>query len=563
MTFAPKTVLLCLGLCLGLAAPAAAQRTFDDAGAAALQTLVDDGLTPYLARSAREGYGLTVGGATVVTPKDRYFEVRIPGVTVTSRSQSQLRIGTVVMNVSPGKRADEYLASVAFPQKISLYNHAGKLLGDINLGRQRFSAAYTVSLGTFTRIEAEYTGLGATGTPDEPFDFTVASLKGVLDMKQESDGTWSGPHSFEMRDVKLATPAKADTGAAVIALKRSVSNGVYTGVDLARNTALNEKAEALLKDNVSPQPADLQPLIGDLLNDGLLPFKSFRNRLDIEGLSVKIDPVAGAADDSGRSLDVKKFGTLVELLGTQEEKGTMTLQFRVEDADAKNPLAAPPVFEYIPRNANVEIYGSNLPIRKISGVIAGIIGTAFDNLVNTVDVADYGLRLQQQYMQGAQSLLPLLSLPQALKEAGSSLSIRNTYAHAPEISMKVEGNIGADPLTPVPATGEVTVTLEGLDELVLRLQSEKSRAARRAAGGLTLLQMLGKQPAVSAARRSERQYVLQLTPEGKTLLNGMDSGMAMGLAGQSLPQFLQAAPSGSTPRADMRPKPRGSNDVPR
>jgi hypothetical protein len=202
----------------------------------------------------------------------------------------------------------------------------------------------------------------------------------------------------------------------------------------------------------------------------------------------------------------------------------------------------------MPQSGNIEIMLDSLPMKALGNSFTAMVRQAVDSSLaaeqaaGTVYQAKANADLQQQ------AAMSLMAMPQLLVNAGSTLTVANTFLNAPDLSSVLEGKFTASATSPMMATGAMTLTLKGLDEAVRKLQAlaQKPDANPRTAGiaqALAIMQLQG-QLGQGADGSSNRSYKLEITPDGKALLNGVDIGMMMGGLGGAgaQPQAPQAVP---------------------
>jgi hypothetical protein len=137
----------------------------------------------------------------------------------------------------------------------------------------------------------------------------------------------------------------------------------------------------------------------------------------------------------------------------------------------------------------------------------------------------------------AQMLSLMTTVPQQLVSAGTQISIRNTFTDSAEFDTNLDGQFRASATSPVMADGKLTLSLKGVDELVLKLQSlsQGPDADPRLAGYATMLSMLQvyTKPEQGSDGKSMRKLVLEVSPDGSILLNGEPmQGMSPGMPPQ-------------------------------
>jgi hypothetical protein len=132
------------------------------------------------------------------------------------------------------------------------------------------------------------------------------------------------------------------------------------------------------------------------------------------------------------------------------------------------------------------------------------------------------------------------TLPQIAADAGTTLFIRNTFLDAPDINATLDGRIQADAQALMKTAGTMTLSVRGLDELLLKFQdlSAGDPQAANAARSLVFFQMMGQAEKTPdgkpPAGKSVRRYNLELTRDGRMLLNGSDFSALAGVMGAGM-----------------------------
>ncbi len=152
------------------------------------------------------------------------------------------------------------------------------------------------------------------------------------------------------------------------------------------------------------------------------------------------------------------------------------------------------------------------------------IKSSLDASMNAGDAANAAAQQKSQQ----DMMMAVMSLPQILTDAGSSISVRNTKVTAPELVTTLDGSFTMK-------QGSMTLGFAGLDEMISKLQSQVSAENASPKLGqmiqsLTMLQMSG-QNKPGPDGKSIRTYTFDLTPEGKFLMNGADMSAMLGVMG--------------------------------
>ena len=104
-------------------------------------------------------------------------------------------------------------------------------------------------------------------------------------------------------------------------------------------------------------------------------------------------------------------------------------------------------------------------------------------------------------------------------ESHARFRINGIHLTAPGGALDLKGEIAMNPDSVLGSAGALHLRLTGIDGLVKALQADPK--ASRAASGLTMLQVLGRQTTLPDGK-SARDYEIVIDPSGKILVNGAD-----------------------------------------
>jgi len=523
-----KILMALMAVSLMAAQPAAVYAaSVDEAGAAKVKTIVEEAIAFHLDVAKKTGEGFTISGPVTVTPKGSYYEVALPDAKLTSALMGDLKIGTVLVNVSPGKTDNEYLASMALPSPMSFTGKDGST-AEIRIGKQRFAGAWNVPLKTFTRMDADYSDMILTATGDDAFALTVGNMKTLLNLQENADGTWSGPNDFELGNIRLIVPETQKSGETTVKIDSMSAKAAYDSFNLARAMEMEAAVKKAISNAEGSDSAEMQGLTDSLLKEGEGFFNGLRNELLISNINIDVKPAPNATGDKAnpRFFRINTVKSLFDLQGIRTDKGNVAFNMGMAGLSMSN-MAPAEITGYIPTDLNVEFYLDSLPMRDLSKTVTGLLGTLIDTMEQSEAAVAAGERPIAKAEERSQIMAAAMAVPQMLTAAGSSLSIRNTYLKAPDLDSKLDGNFTANAAAKFTAVGSMTLVLKGLDELVIKTQENKHPLAQKALGGLSMLQMMGK--ADTEGGKSTRTYQLEVTPEGKVTLNGSDFSSMTGM----------------------------------
>lgn len=492
--------------------------TIDAAGAAQTKKVIQDAIDLQLRMTQSTGQGLKMDGEIEVTPKGSYYEVKLPNLAMASTENGNLNIGTVMMNVTPADNGD-YLASVALPSSMRLTDAAGAEKMTVKLGSQKFSGVWRPSLETFTKMDAEYKDLTATlsqmATGSEgPMMMTIGSVRTIVNMTESGENTWSGPRTTVMEKIDIR-PSTNSTSR--ITLAKLVAGMEYDKVDLSIAKTIKDQLRQKLNSTESvPSPQEAQELFKATMGDMNTFPNGVKNSFEVTGVNVDILPTPRNGEPVGEPL---KF-TLASARGSsvfnniKAEKGDARFLLNLTGLDVIQSAAE--LKGLIPTAANFDITMNNLPMKEMAMTFINIIGDTMQSSLAAQDGAtDAATRLKTQQA--------MLAIPQQLKTAGSSIVVKDTYVNAPTVNSTLEGQFTALPTAAMIAAGDMTLKIRGLEEVIAQLKAASENTPNPKAAGyaqaLILLQMAG-QMTQGEDGKPLRTYKLEVTPDGKVLMNG-------------------------------------------
>ncbi len=523
-----KTFLSFMTLAMLAFSPAAyAQKPVSDEGMTQVKQAVDDAIKFERDVAAKSGAGLKMSADPQITNKGSYYEVRLPDVSYTYPAVGVIDVGTVVLNVTHGKTDDEYLASMAVQPTMTFTAEDGQKLV-MNVGSQKFAMAWQAGLRTPTRVDAEYKDLKLTADGKEKFDAVIAHTRVVVNLQKNAEGTWSGPIETEMTDITGNLPASETAGAATIKLARIYNKTDYDSFDLALALSSKKKMEALVNDAEGKNVEDTEKVLTTLLEDGTAFFGGAKTEIVVSNFVAEVAALPakeGQTPEQPRSLRLAEFSSLVDIQGLKSDKGNISARVTIKDLVGNN-VVDPETAGYLPQNGNIELYMQDMPLQSLYKAFAGLAIQGLRAAKMAEEAEARGQPSNMKRHHESQVMAAAFALPQMLTTAGSSVSVRNSFIRAPDLSADLFGSFKATPGAAKIGVGEMTLKLQGLDEALKKLETDDSRQARRAVQGLSFLQVLGQQDTENG--KPIRKYVFAVTLEGKMLLNGAEIGGLLG-----------------------------------
>jgi hypothetical protein len=551
--FSARTTAMILAAAMVAAQASMSFAAVSSEGAVDIKKQVEEAISFPLKMQKSTGMGLVLGGPIEVTPKDEYYEVKLPSVSYAVEGMNA-DFGTLVMNITPS--GDEYKATLAIPETINVYDAAKAPVAIIKIGEQKFNSIWLPKYRSFTKIDAEYKDISIQSPKaGEKVAINVGGVKSTLELAPDGNDIWSGPANFELTNLHMTAGDKGEIDFAIDSMKGSAS---YSKLNMQTRKDMEEKAEQALagitKDQ-KPDPVQMQAMLNSIVSSLQNYLDGMGSAFKLSGVHVKVRPGDEKGPDGkpGKPVDVNLSSMSWEfkMNGMQQEKGSISLQFGMDGLNVSNMDAG--TASIVPTASNVEVHLDNLPIQELSKGLSGLFSTIVNSAVASQSVTDAAQKTALQGQIQAQVGAAMLSIPAQLATAGSKLSIVNTYAKAPDVGSTLDGSFTANAASPVMAQGSVTLLITGLDELILKLQTLGQSATPDPkllgwAQGLGMLQMMG-QLGKAPDGRTQRTYKLEIGADGKIMLNGADFSNAMPGMGMGVPQVGQPGPEGGVPRA--------------
>jgi hypothetical protein len=506
-------------------------------GAAGIKKQVEDALAFPMDLAKTQGDGLTLSGAIEVTPKGTYYEVKMPGATVVTNYGFKFDMGTLIANVTPASDGAALNVAVALPQTMKAFDETSKPIAEVKIGSQRFNGTWVPDLGTFTKVDAQYGDIAINSLTPGEFNGTVASLGSSMNLTQNGDGTWSGPYGMTGSGIKFVFNKG---NAADVTIGGMVANSSYDKIDLkSRKKMQDTVGETLKKSQTTPTtPDQAGQMMTSVMSDlgGYLDGMSNSVELTNVALTMKSAPTAepNATPTPDFTAALAKLGLVLDVKGMLQAKGSTTVKVLLDGLNVGE--TDPAVKSLIPTNTNFEVYVENLPMRDLGSSISGAMNSFMGSLVGVgggqVDPAKQAEIQQQAQMQ---LMMLMTTLPQQLVNAGTTISVRNTYTKSADLNSALDGQFRASATSPIMTEGSMTLALTGVDETILKLQAASQGATPNPklagyASGLAMVQGYTK-PEKDADGRSLRKLTLAVDPSGNATLNGQPLNALMPGAG--------------------------------
>lgn len=527
------------------AADAPAAAPIDAAGATTLKKQVEDSLQWRIDMAKAADNGVTLDSPIAVTPKDGYYEIELPKAALKLRSKGRLDIGTVLIKATPaGPGAWNFETTV--PSTMTFYDPANAPSLKVTLGSQHITGTWLAEKDMYTKVDTTITGIKATGVGADGLTAALKTVKVFADLKDNGDNTWTGVVSYNAAGLEANVPGTTPVSFSVETL---TSNASYDRLDMSQTFAMRDNVKKALKDGLPQDEKQRKALFNKLLAKPPLFSGAATATLGATGMKAQLKD---KEHPQSFSLDSITFDGTTTSTGNDKARMLSHLAFK----GLHSSFFAGPMAGLVPEDMNTEITIENLPLKALSEQLFGTLRTALDNPLTdkTAPPTEAQMKVKET----------VDNLPKLLQDAGSFLTIDNTYVNSRDLNTTVSGRLDAKTAAALGAAGKVIVSIKGVDETLKALQAE----AAKASGDMSLmgplvtlstLQMKGE-PGTAADGKSLRNYNFELKEDGSLLLNGVDmkSEAPPAATAPAAPLRKSAptpAPAAPEPAAPARPEP--------
>lgn len=500
-----KIVPFFLVFSLFFASAAHAAPSVDTAGAAILKKQIDDELQWRSDMGKIVGQGLILDGKTEVVPKGGSYEVTLPHLyIIMANQQGKLDVGHISLGIAPGPKSGIWLIQqIALPSSMTLYDAKNAPSDYISVGKQQITATWEPEHGLYSKIDSLFRDIKITAVDKNAPTITIAALKSLVNFKENSDGTWSGPADFGVANVAISVPGKNPVS---VSIGKLAFKNIYDHLDMRSTLKMKEEARRALLKGIPQTDQEKRAFLARFLT---------QEPVEAKGISGTVEASKFLMHDTGSQQQPQRLIGFDQLtvLGLspdlQQEKNKLMLKAAFQGLHIS--FFPPALAGLMPHTLNAEITLDNLPLAQITGEF-------YNFLKKQVSTGATGQQAQDQ------ASAALAQLPKTLESAGTSMSMGNTYAISDAVSMSIASKVNADAKAALGATGKVTVVIKGLDEFVQKVQDTALKAGSDPQMlaylmGIMTVQTRG-QLSKAADGMSIRSYMIDMQKNGDVLLNG-------------------------------------------
>jgi len=496
----------------------AAETPIDATGAANLQKEVTDDLQWRSNMTKILDQGIVVDGKVAIEIRKDFYEVHMPHLYMLNK-QGKLDVGIITAEIVPGPQKGAWLIKQAsVPVSMTYYDNKNVAIAHITLGSQKFSGTWFPAQAMFPQIDSTFQNIQVTPVNASFLTAKITALKSLIDLKDNGDGTWSGPADFGAAGLTVTLPGQDPVTASI---GKVASRNKYDHLDMSQSLKMKDLAEKAMKDGLPQTEDQKKEFIAKLLTKS--PFTA-------NGLDTTFEVGQFAMHDAGTKQQPRQDVTLDQLTfagqvaNNKQDRSKLLLKLDFSGLHATQ--VQPPFADLLPSKADAEIVLDNVPVSKLSDAFFAIL-TDQATVNAAKDTKDTKDPMAQKVAQDEvkKKLADALALiPGILQDAGASLAINNTFIQSSGLTSRVQGRFDASPDAKLGAAGKATVTFKGLDEYI-----EKTKAAAMRPGSDPhmmgfLLGLMAVQMKATADKSPDgislRNLLIELRKNGDIVVNG-------------------------------------------
>jgi len=411
---------------------------------------------------------------------------------------------------------DAYAVTGRLPETTTVHDDKGNRVGGTILGHQSFEGVYRLDLNLWESLTGELGGIGIALHPrgEDPVDIAIDRIALDMTMTEDAPGKWSGPARTRIEAMTFL-----DETGEIGRIDTIVMELEQRGIDYVFFQALS-LARAAFEQRFGADPDMADPMVKATLEELARPVLALaRERAPLVGDmggSIEIIGISGRDDESDLPFTMDRVRFALFGRGLDAATGSLSIAYEHEGLAMEAPGAAQ---DYLPREMAFIVRLDQLPVGDGGTMVLELLEGGIDDPAQFQDNVGMALAFMA------------LGLQQSMAAAGSTLEIERIAWSSTKIDAAMTGALVASASSPTGATGALTLAVEGLDAAVAELGAAGAGPeTQELAMPLAMLQAMGQRTEENGTVR--HLYVLELTPDGRTLLNGNDVGPMMdGLTG--------------------------------
>ncbi len=456
--------------------------------------------------------GLKKNGEVTVTPEASYYAAKLPKLTYDLGESGRFEIGQIAANIIPDASGQTWRITVSYPKEMTYFDGTGNALAVVTIGAQRFGGVWDVDKNTYIKYEGAYENIEIRDTLKNIGGAKINNVKFVQNLEPSpgKPGLYSGPMNFEINGVTVKMDDPKNQGMLSMAFDRIIANNDYEDMEIMDTKSMEEKLQAFTKDpegNMDSYMDSMTEMMAALPNNS-------DSTAFVEGFDF-------AFKNPKRNQDMKfsidRLGLESDMQNIKTNNAGLGFAYIFEGLDVEGIPAESR--DFVPSNMTFDIRFDNLPAIKLAELTEATMKQSLDQ---------GSTKTPQQRKQ--MMMIVMQSLPQLLTEHGTKITMNKTKVDMPIMNTQIRANFSADSSAALKTVGTLMMSITGLDQAIAAMQGmgqsnpNMQGMAQQAMMGLSMFQMMGQMEADGKTRT----YNFEVTPDGKTLLNGTDLKQMMG-----------------------------------
>lgn len=435
--------------------------------------------------------GVQWSGEPIATVDGNRFRIELPALTVIESPKRRDELGRIVVLLRPID-PNQYQVETILPQPIRRFDGTGTQIGQVTLASQRFTGIWDQRLQSFPVADVVLGGMTVTHVVDgaEQVRARIGELSLRNDLKNTDGTRWSGTTQVSAKGIDVPAPK-----AASLVVLDQVGFGItLKDMDLADWPQVQSDLQKLPGSKRSEVGADWLKTLTSRIGDTT-------GTVTLNGLTINLPGGASVWRLATLALDLG-------LSGLKAEKSTFSLGYRHAGLSSQPPVGVP---AFNPDEAELKVAAVDLPNNALF--------ESFDKMIRLLPVNPQSAR--RIFLQEA---------GQNLSSAGSQIKVDSLQLKTPATATSMSGVARFNSRSPLGATADLNVQARGVDEAVQLLQPKPGEKVADETqvwlAALGILQAFGQQSKDDQGR-TQRNYAIKVTQDGRISLNGADLSAIM------------------------------------
>jgi len=466
-------------------------------------------------------------GELLVEPAGEYYAVTMPRMTIAYPEGAKLDFGMISANVKPYSKPGQWAMTMALPTPIVFLGQGGKEAVKINIGAQSSAGIFDEEALNFYKIDTQYRDVRIEVQGDQPFEFTIPEINLRSNFDIDDQGLWSGPGYFSMKGMSFefengSGQASIGEFRVNVSLDQFNPKSAMEIRDAFKEIAINE--DGTPKTELTPEETEA------FANTALDALFRYANGIGLEykvsGIEITRPQILGSGTDHLQLSEAHFGGSLEGLLG---DLASIGISFGYQGFSmSPGPEQVPE--QVIPTDIDIKLEATSIPIKQL-----------IETARKTLDTPETAANPQMALMAMS------MSIPTMLAENGTKVHLHKEVTLPAGRSLVTDGTFNVNAASPLMLIGEGKLTFTGLDEFIAELgnmaantQDPMAPQYQQMMMGLNMIKAFAK-PDTDAEGRIQYVLNVNLTEDGKALINGQDVGAMFG-AGMGTPTTIEIQP---------------------